>query len=169
VTPGTKLCRGPSHTEPVHVPLDRFPRRSDRPSGHASRCADCTNWEKLKHHHGNGGHGYEYVSRYRWIFDELNNRLGHNETARRIGLSRSGLLLLRTRNLRVRRITLRRAIVALRQARAHDEVYSRASIHYGLNRPGYQPTRPRHERDYVNTRSDHENELRQLLRQGGPR
>jgi DNA modification methylase len=166
----TMLCAGPSHTAPTLVPIDRFPRRADRPCGRHSRCADCTNWEKVHEHHGEGGHGLELASRYHWIFRELRARLGISETARRLGRTRQATRdILNGRTRRVRRITLRRAVEALREARARDEVYSKASIHYGLRRPGYQPTRPRDRRDYVDTRSDSAAEAQRRLRAGATR
>lgn len=132
-----KLCRGPYHREGKLLPITEFSLRKYS-SGNIRRhcwCMHCAQHKRHKNKQPN--HGYVPLEQVWWIFDELIRRVGHMEAARRIGMSPSGLRLIKTRERRqVQKFTLAKAISALRDARQKNEFRHRDSICHGAHLRG---------------------------------
>src|SRR5688500_14109176 len=80
----TKRCTGPLHNG-EDVSLDKFWKlKTGRMAGKPmARCIDCTRLQK----YGHTLTGYIEVHRVRFIFEEMERRVGRAEAARRIGAS----------------------------------------------------------------------------------
>lgn len=132
-----KVCRGPNHPEGgAWVPLRDFyyHRGTHRNGKPFSRCINCENIPRLK----NGPRRYSglvSISRIRWIFRELERRLGKMETARRLGSSYN-LFYRLGKNRYIQKQTVARAISLLRELREQDYFRSPQSIHRGAHLRG---------------------------------
>lgn len=156
-----KLCRGPLHEAGgALLPLQSFwtIKRGPRAGKPFSRCVEC---ERVVRGRDPKTSGVIEISRVWWIFVELQRRLGKAEACRRIGVSYNFWMRVeREIYLRMRRETARRAIAALYEARANNEVRHKDSIRYGAYLRGRKEKIPTHRSHFYKTHGDSDNERR---------
>jgi hypothetical protein len=156
---GTKRCNGPLHNG-EQVPLDEFwifkiGKQKGKP---LSRCIACRNFQKW----GDLEHGLVEYRKIKFIFDELHNRIGKAETARRVGVSLS--FFYRHRHGHYKMVRMRIAVSAVRvlqECRENGEVRNRRSIIHGAAARGRQErvvTELSKFTEYYNGHSDIRNE-----------
>jgi hypothetical protein len=126
---GKKRCNGPLH-KGEFVPLKEFwiHKGKWRTGLPFSQCKHCENYRKF----GDTAHGLVPYSKVGFIFEELENRLGKAETARRIGVSTTFFYRRRRqeyKNVRIK--TVIRAMTVLKECREKNEVRHKRSIIYG--------------------------------------
>lgn len=132
----TKPCPGPFHLG-KELPLENFARRrSDDPNHLRSWCRECEGALRTK-----GGfqrrHGLVPLSRVKFVFIELVERIGRNETHRRLGISNTALWMIRgNRQKYVQKHTASLAINLLRNLREDNVVRSRRDIKRGASARG---------------------------------
>lgn len=126
---GTKRCNGPLH-KGKYIPLSEFwvHKTGVREGKPFSQCKHCKNFRR----YGDTEHGLIPYTRVKFIFDELHNRLGKAETARRLGTSLSfSYRHSHGQHKTVRMKTVANAIKVLKKARADREVRHKKSIRHG--------------------------------------
>jgi hypothetical protein len=131
-----KRCNGPLHNGD-YIPLKEFwVHKSGKRKGKPfSQCRHCENYQKF----GDTAHGLVPYSRVKFIFEELENRLGKAESLRRIGASYSFAYHHRYGYHKgVRVAIVIRAIKVLQECRENGEVRHRRSIRHGSAARGHQ-------------------------------
>jgi hypothetical protein len=130
----TKRCNGPLHNG-EYLSLDEFwvHKGSWRHGKPFSQCKHCLNYRKF----GDTGHGLVPFIRVKFIFEELENRLGRTESLRRIGVSHNFYYHHRDgRHKMVRVGIVIAAMKELKKCREEGEVRDRRSINYGATARG---------------------------------
>lgn len=135
-----KLCRGPSHSEPVYLPISKF--RSDGKGRTYYRCRACETY-------ASGGEPLVPMSdAYRAFLTSIINRIGKMETSRRLGISQQALWQLgRGKRKKMRRSTARSIVTLYAELKASGEVRHKDSIHHGAAMRGHKekvPTKRKH-------------------------
>ena len=136
----TGLCTGPSHAEPVYLPLDNeywyFHKSGASKGKPLTPCRACANWNKLVKK--DGPHGLVTIGRPQFqLVAELLDRCGNAEAAgRKYGLRAETLRTLgRAREpVRVQKRTIQRILLALAEQRRHDRVNGGTSERYRSRR-----------------------------------
>jgi hypothetical protein len=85
---GRKMCTGPKHPEGgewVRLSNFSYHKTGPREGKPFSRCKDCSKAGRLKNYRG--VQGRIAISRVRWVFRELETRIGRREVVRRGGFS----------------------------------------------------------------------------------
>jgi len=127
IWPGrTKVCTGPSHSQPARLPLTpdywHFHRSGERQGQPVARCKSCTNWDKL--HKKDGPHGLVTVdSAFLLLLQELVDRCGSFKAAgRKTGMSPTKLKALADSShpVRVQKRTAQLILNALGDQRRYD-------------------------------------------------
>ena len=96
---------------------------------------------------------------------ELVNRLGINETARRIPLGHSSLWKYRNKKpTHIHRATAERILTALHTTRINGDARHKDSIQHGAIVRGHKEKIPKHRRDFYSKQGDIENEKRRNFR-----
>jgi hypothetical protein len=156
---GTKRCNGPLH-KGEQVPLDEFWKfkTGPRKGKPLSRCIHCRNFQKW----GDLEHGLVPYTKVKFIFDELVNRLGKAETARRVGISLSFFWRHDIREYHsVRLRIVISAMRVLKECREKGEVRHKHSIIHGAAARGHQEKVVKELsriQEYYNSSSDIHNE-----------
>lgn len=134
---GMKLCAGPTHPEGgTWLPATEqyFYKRLNglSPSFH-SHCKRCRSHRVAKKKLDSLAYGYVMVSRFRFVFEELERRLGRKEAARRCGMAshHRWQSIMEGKQRRVQKRTIERAMNALLEARINNEVRHRRDIKWG--------------------------------------
>ena len=154
----TKRCNGPLH-KGESLPVDQFwtnktGRRRGKPF---SRCIDCLIYTRFGHTIS----GYVPLSRIRFIFLEIENRVGRAEAQKLMGTSQNFYKRLEKQHY-VRKVTARRAFLVLRELRENNIVRHRDSINHGAKARGHKERevtqrkhlyRPHGDTDAVNRRN----------------
>jgi hypothetical protein len=138
VKDGKKLCRGPTHPPGGKwLPADE---NYFQPDYHGvglrwySWCRQCRGFTYNKK--PRSVYGWTLVERYLWAFEELANRVGKTEAARRCGISyKNWKAMMDGEQKRAEKMTIVRVLKVLRDVRANDEVRHAADIKLG--RPEY--------------------------------
>jgi hypothetical protein len=159
-----KVCRCSIHNGQL-VPLEKFwtfkhGKRKGLPS---SRCID---GERIYRGRNPLQSGFVPYYRVRFIFLELEFRIGRYETGRRIGVSQNFWWRHESRIPKsrfVRKATVVRAISVLRYLRENDEVRHRDSIKHGASARGRKERVPVERKDF-NGKWDSENERKRVAR-----
>lgn len=157
-----KMCNCPIHQGTL-VPLAQFWyfKKGKRKGLPFSRCIDGTKLEKGLDPKRSGLVPY---SRVRFIFRELEFRLGRTEACRRIGVSTRGFWMRHEGNRpnpgkQLRKDVVIRAIAVLRAAREIEEARHKDSIRHGAAARGREERTPVKRREF-NGKNEFENELR---------
>jgi len=123
-----KTCYGPLHNGEF-LPVKSF--RKGLSGVHKGKlkaiCRKCESATK-------GYDNYIPLKDYRWIYEELVARIGHAETARRLGTGWPVLQRILRRQKYVRKPTIERAVRLLREVRVANEVRHKKSIRHGSTR-----------------------------------
>lgn len=154
---GTKRCNGPLH-KGEYIPLSEFwmHKAGKRKGKPFSQCKKCENFQKF----GDTSHGLVQYSRVKFIFDELQNRLGKMETCRRLDVSSNFFSRREIEPIqKIRIATVVKAMKLLIECRKNSFVRHKASIRYGATARGrrerlVQPLSKMN--NYYNRHSDHE-------------
>jgi hypothetical protein len=154
-----KFCCGPAHRGGKWIPITEFrtrytlrthPENLGAPRPHCKWCESARV----------GSERYVDVAKVRWIFIELQDRLGKRETARRLGRSVNWLWKFNHgRHLRMRADTVRRGIQLLREVRATNEVRHRDSIIHGAAARGRKEKVPQERKDFYASQSKKQNAI----------
>lgn len=150
-----KVCTCPIHNGAL-VPIEKFwtfkkGRRKGLP---LSRCAD---GERIWHGRNYLQSGYVPYTRVRFIFLELEFRLGRYETGRRIGVSQNFWWRHESKypkNRYVQKATVSRAISVLRYLRENEIARHRDSIRHGAAARGRKEKKPVNKKDFNGRRDD---------------
>lgn len=155
-----KKCNCPLHNGQF-VPIDQFwvfktGKRAGKPM---SKCID--GW-KLSKGLDPGRSGYVPLSRVKFIFHELEARIGKTETCRRLGISQNFWMRMeRGITRQARKETVIKAMELLRECRAHDEVRHRYSIRHGAAARGRKERpKPKHRKEFNVQKFQNESEMR---------
>lgn len=162
VVDGKKYCNGCKRWLPATA--DYFHRRNDRltPSW-SSRCKECRNKKRIKR--PRPAHGMVFVEPIRFVFIELENRLGVTEAQRRINMPNDRFrAIINRRQKTVQKATALRAIDTLREVRRKDEVRHKHSIKRGAYLRGEEELRPVVPNDFYSRQDDSEAERRRRER-----
>jgi len=157
-----KRCMGPLH-DGDYVPLDHFYKymsgpRLGRPF---ARCKSCQSVRKR----ADAKNPMIVYDKVKFVFDELQNRLGKMEACRRLGVSHSFFSRRKSEGLKkIQRKTVIRAMHLLRECRENEEARHRSSIRRGATLRGEKERKPVRARDYYNTTQDNETEDRRSRR-----
>lgn len=124
-----KRCNGPLH-QGKYISLDEFlvHKKGTRKGKPFSQCRHCKNFKR----YGDTEHGLVPYNKVKFIFDELVNRLGKAESARRLGVSLSFFYrhgVGQCENVRLK--TVANAMRILKNSRADGEVRHKKSIRHG--------------------------------------
>jgi hypothetical protein len=104
-------------------------------------------------------------SRVLFIFEEIVRRIGFAEATREIPYNRSSLRrLINGDKPYVRKSTVEKAMVLLRELREGDIVYSRNDILYGSKARGLEPKPPQDAKEYYKRHGDGDTEYRRKFR-----
>lgn len=152
-----KLCTGPLHRDGAWVPLETgFYRRQSR--GKDLPRPECIACEGSRQ---NSEPRVPY-ERYKFAVEELVNRLGKAEAARRIGIRLSTLWEWRTKKQRfIKRRHARALVLALRDVRQRDEVRHRDSIRHGAGQRGRTEKKVTSKKHLYNSRGDSDKAARE--------
>jgi hypothetical protein len=158
-----KLCNGPLHKEEGKwLTLDNYFifKKGPHKGKPENYCIICSRVSRGRDPHS----GYIKVSEVRWIFMELQRRLGKTETVRRLNLSTSfwGRL---ERQTYFKKVTVRRAVELLLEVRANREVRHKKSIRHGAAARGHKEKIPTEPRDFYIPTGDVQLERRTKYRQ----
>ena len=147
VKDGKKLCKGPLHPEGEWLPATEeyfFPRKDDRVVSKnllLSVCKKCRRYKDAKDK-TRGNYGYIQVSRVRFIFLEIENRIGRREAERRMQVGvRKMKNVVEGRQRYLEAHTVQKAITLLRELRETGEVRHREDIKYGRAARGLKETK----------------------------
>lgn len=156
-----KLCNGPSHKKPTWVPFSDFYRNyspNHSADGIAGVCKAC---EGVR-----GGHPRQVpYKKVEFAIIELVNRLGVNETCRRVPISTTTLWKYRNKKSKqVHRGTAEKILQALSEVRSNGEIRHAHSIHHGASARGKEEKIPSRARDFYRKQTDIETEKRRALR-----
>jgi hypothetical protein len=152
-----KFCRGPSSNGGHWVSVEKF-YEGRRTGTLRPWCQDCDRKQ--------GGHNPNYpVLRFMFAFDELVNRLGKMEAARRIGITQNNLRLVLTgKTSHIRHKTAVKILLALHNVRITDEVRHRDSIRHGAKQRGRPEKKVTAKVDLYRPHGDNDNELKKRSR-----
>lgn len=144
----TKLCRGPSHPEPVYLPATtEFFRYRSEGRWLRSLCRQCENYAKAKE--PTVSNGLIHASKVRWIFQGLVANLGTVGASNACNITPTMLRrIVNGDTKQTRRGTARKAIKALRalrqEARAEATIRARTpakrALRHSLTDPMVVPT-----------------------------
>lgn len=143
-----KICNGPLHQEEGEwLTLDKFfiMKNGARKGKPESRCKACRRFQKDRLSES----GYIEIDKVKWIFLELQNRLGKTEVVRRLNLGTN--FWVRLENKTQKYMQRRNAIKAfhlLQEVRAKNEVRHRTSIKRGAALRGEKEKVPSDPRDF---------------------
>ena len=163
----TKKCNCELHNGEF-IPLDKFWvfKKGKRKGLPMSRCKEGL---MLQQGRNPGTSGYVPLSRFKFVFRELESRIGRVETCRRAGISINfwhrmdrGI----TRN--VQKATVIRLISVLREAREADEVRHKDSIRHGAAARGRQERVPTTRKDFNISHGDSDNDAKKDYRKRNP-
>lgn len=131
----TKRCNCPLHNG-EYVPLDQFWYfKSGRMAG--KPMARCIAGTRIQQGKDPGKTGFVPLTRFKFVFRELESRIGRMETCRRAGISINFWMRMdRGIVTQARKQTMISLISVLREARAHDEVRHKDSIRHGASARG---------------------------------
>lgn len=127
-----KRCNGPLHNGEL-VPADQFwVSKSGRRKGRLyPRCRKCRAYARFGHTIS----GYVRITQVEFIFIEMENRVGRTEATKLMGTSANFYQRIENQ-VYVRKMTVRRAIEALRILRENNTVRHRDSINHGAKARG---------------------------------
>lgn len=121
-----------------------------------SRCKDGIRIEKGI---DPGKSGYVRYEDVKFIFFELEARIGKAETCRRMGISQNFWMRMERRiQTHTQKATVAKAIEVLREARANNEVRHRDSIRHGAAARGKKEREVKSQRDLNKPQGDNDNE-----------
>lgn len=172
--PGPKTVRGNlkrcncSVHKGEYIPLDQFwVFKSGRMKGKPmSRCIDA-----LRRQQGRepGVSGFVPLNRFKFVFRELESRIGRAETCRRAGISINFWYRMdRGITTHARKATIIRLIAVLRECRKIDEVRHRDSINHGAAARGRKEREVKNRRDFNLPTGDDELEARRNYNKRNP-
>jgi len=130
-----RTCNGPSHDQPVWLPLKNFGQKANGQP--RSTCRACDSYQK------NSEPLVDFTVQYAGWFEHVVNRLGVMEAARRLNISQSGLRNIRRNNpLKIKRRTARRIVQLVHELNGSQEVRHRDSIRHGSYLRGREEKTP---------------------------
>lgn len=159
-----KFCNGPLHLEGIWLPATTehfYKRKGGLSTQFLSRCIQCRAHKSRKTKRQI--YGYAPVAKVRFIFVELEHRVGRTEAARRINFKNGYLkeiIDIHSGRKFVEKETVRRAMEELLLCRLNDEVRHKKHIQYGSAKRGLPESSPKNGRDYYKAHGDSDTERR---------
>lgn len=146
-----KVCSGPLCKGKLR-PLTDFwiMKTGPRKGKPIPQCIKCQ-----RHIKGRPESGFVPIERVRFIFDEIESRIGRSAGIRVIGVGENFFLRLDQHKV-MRVATVKKGIIALRELREKNTVRHEKSINAGAAARGYPERVPKRNRDFYNRSDDTE-------------